>query len=380
MAGTWSSAAVSWPPASSSSHVDVRVLAQARREHAARRPGSDDHVVSHGRALLVSGTGRSLVSRRSVTKIVGGSCAPVRLSPMGAADRAHRALLDDVWSGRGALRPRSGACSTCATAASRRRASGSRASGSGTPTSSTCSRRARLREVRQLLDEHGLRYARARVPGGLVPRPERRAAARRRTSDARSCSRRPPSCRPTTSRSATSSAPSASCRGSSRRSASSAPTPPATRTRRSSTSSCRTTSNVNDVDTALAVVEGADAPNGGLALDTWHLGKLRLEPDELRRIPPRFLVLGRALRRAVRVRGGPARRGDQPPHGCPARASSRSRSTWPCAASSATTARGASRCSPRSSATSRSSRSSSVRTRRRARSSPLSRRERSLGV
>jgi sugar phosphate isomerase/epimerase len=46
---------------------------------------------------------------------------------------------------------------------------------------------------------------------------------------------------------------------------------------------------VNDVDKALAVVEGADAPNGGLAFDTWHLGKLRLEPDELRRIPPRFV-------------------------------------------------------------------------------------------
>ena len=47
--------------------------------------------------------------------------------------------------------------------------------------------------------------------------------------------------------------------------------------------------NVNDIDTALAVVEGADAPNGGLALDTWHLGKLRLEPDDLRGIPPRFV-------------------------------------------------------------------------------------------
>jgi sugar phosphate isomerase/epimerase len=46
---------------------------------------------------------------------------------------------------------------------------------------------------------------------------------------------------------------------------------------------------VNDIDTALAVVEGADAPNGGLALDTWHLGKLRLEPEDLRRIPPRFM-------------------------------------------------------------------------------------------
>ena len=47
--------------------------------------------------------------------------------------------------------------------------------------------------------------------------------------------------------------------------------------------------NVNDVDTALEVVEGADASNGGLAIDTWHIGKLRLEPDELRRIPPRFI-------------------------------------------------------------------------------------------
>jgi sugar phosphate isomerase/epimerase len=47
--------------------------------------------------------------------------------------------------------------------------------------------------------------------------------------------------------------------------------------------------NVGDLDAALAVVERADPPNGGLALDTWHLGKLRLEPDALRRIPPRFL-------------------------------------------------------------------------------------------
>jgi sugar phosphate isomerase/epimerase len=47
--------------------------------------------------------------------------------------------------------------------------------------------------------------------------------------------------------------------------------------------------NVNDVDKALAVVEGADAPNGGLAFDSWHLGKLRLDPDDLRRIPSRFV-------------------------------------------------------------------------------------------
>jgi sugar phosphate isomerase/epimerase len=47
--------------------------------------------------------------------------------------------------------------------------------------------------------------------------------------------------------------------------------------------------NVSDLDSALVVVEGADAANGGLALDTWHLGKLRLEPEDLRRIPPRFV-------------------------------------------------------------------------------------------
>ncbi len=47
--------------------------------------------------------------------------------------------------------------------------------------------------------------------------------------------------------------------------------------------------NVGDVATAVEVAEGADAPNGGLALDTWHLGKLRLEPDDLRAIPPRFV-------------------------------------------------------------------------------------------
>ncbi len=45
--------------------------------------------------------------------------------------------------------------------------------------------------------------------------------------------------------------------------------------------------NVHDLDTALALVEAANAPNGGLAIDTWHLGKLGIEPGELRRIPSR---------------------------------------------------------------------------------------------
>jgi sugar phosphate isomerase/epimerase len=47
--------------------------------------------------------------------------------------------------------------------------------------------------------------------------------------------------------------------------------------------------NVRDLDSALAVVEGADAPNGGLAIDTWHMAKLGIEPDDLRRIPARHL-------------------------------------------------------------------------------------------
>ncbi len=47
--------------------------------------------------------------------------------------------------------------------------------------------------------------------------------------------------------------------------------------------------NVHDLDSALAIVQGVDAPNGGLAIDTWHMAKLGIEPDELRRIQPRHL-------------------------------------------------------------------------------------------
>jgi sugar phosphate isomerase/epimerase len=47
--------------------------------------------------------------------------------------------------------------------------------------------------------------------------------------------------------------------------------------------------NVQDLETALAIVEGADAPNGGLAIDTWHMAKLGIAPDELRGVPTRHL-------------------------------------------------------------------------------------------
>ncbi len=48
--------------------------------------------------------------------------------------------------------------------------------------------------------------------------------------------------------------------------------------------------NVHSLDAALAVVEGAGARNGGIAIDTWHMSKLRIEPDELRRIPLEHLA------------------------------------------------------------------------------------------
>jgi sugar phosphate isomerase/epimerase len=48
--------------------------------------------------------------------------------------------------------------------------------------------------------------------------------------------------------------------------------------------------NVHDLDTALGVVEGAGTPNAGVAIDTWHMGKLGIEPDDLRRIPTKLLA------------------------------------------------------------------------------------------
>ncbi len=48
--------------------------------------------------------------------------------------------------------------------------------------------------------------------------------------------------------------------------------------------------NVNSLDAALEVVAGAGAANGGLAIDTWHMSKLGIAPDELRRIPLDYLA------------------------------------------------------------------------------------------
>jgi sugar phosphate isomerase/epimerase len=46
--------------------------------------------------------------------------------------------------------------------------------------------------------------------------------------------------------------------------------------------------NVRDVDTALAVVKGAGTGNAAIAIDTWHMAKLGIPLDDLRRIPAQY--------------------------------------------------------------------------------------------
>jgi sugar phosphate isomerase/epimerase len=48
--------------------------------------------------------------------------------------------------------------------------------------------------------------------------------------------------------------------------------------------------NVDTLDTALELVTGAAQPNGGLAIDTWHMAKLGIAPEDLRRIPLEHLA------------------------------------------------------------------------------------------
>ena len=47
--------------------------------------------------------------------------------------------------------------------------------------------------------------------------------------------------------------------------------------------------NVHSVEAAVEVVGGAGAANGGIAVDTWHLAKLGIVPDDLRQIPSKLL-------------------------------------------------------------------------------------------
>jgi sugar phosphate isomerase/epimerase len=48
--------------------------------------------------------------------------------------------------------------------------------------------------------------------------------------------------------------------------------------------------NVRDLDTALTLVTEAGRRNGGLAIDTWHMSKLQIPPEEMKRIPPEYLT------------------------------------------------------------------------------------------
>jgi sugar phosphate isomerase/epimerase len=47
--------------------------------------------------------------------------------------------------------------------------------------------------------------------------------------------------------------------------------------------------NVNTLEAAVSLVEGASPANGGLAIDTWHMAKLGIGPEDLRRIPLQYL-------------------------------------------------------------------------------------------
>ncbi|OXR38719.1 xylose isomerase [Pseudomonas jessenii] len=48
-------------------------------------------------------------------------------------------------------------------------------------------------------------------------------------------------------------------------------------------------SNVRTIETALAVVEGANQPNGGLLLDIWHLQRGGIDFNDITKIPARFI-------------------------------------------------------------------------------------------
>jgi sugar phosphate isomerase/epimerase len=48
--------------------------------------------------------------------------------------------------------------------------------------------------------------------------------------------------------------------------------------------------NVNTLEDGLRLVTEAGRANGGLAIDTWHMGKLRIAPESLERIPGEYLA------------------------------------------------------------------------------------------
>lgn len=47
--------------------------------------------------------------------------------------------------------------------------------------------------------------------------------------------------------------------------------------------------NVKTIDTAMAIIAGADQPNGGILLDIWHVVRGGMDYSEIAKIPARFL-------------------------------------------------------------------------------------------
>ncbi len=47
---------------------------------------------------------------------------------------------------------------------------------------------------------------------------------------------------------------------------------------------------IQTLEDSLKLVEGAGASNGGISLDTWHIVKLKIPYDELRRIPSQYII------------------------------------------------------------------------------------------
>ena len=48
-------------------------------------------------------------------------------------------------------------------------------------------------------------------------------------------------------------------------------------------------SNVRTIETGLAIVSGADQPNGGILIDVWHLARGSIPFEDIRKIPARFI-------------------------------------------------------------------------------------------
>lgn len=63
--------------------------------------------------------------------------------------------------------------------------------------------------------------------------------------------------------------------------------------------------NVRTLDAGIRLVDEAGRANGGLAIDTWHMGKLKIGPEELKRIPGEYLAW-------VELSDGPVEFADDP--------------------------------------------------------------------